>query len=398
MVLEAIVAVAAVACVVLRLRSRAHQAPSTPVGSSAVVANRPGRSRTWRSPWIRRLLWLLVPALIVTAGISVAGQWGTLDAAIAQLAHLHWAWVRVALYAEALSIIAFACIVWTALRAGGRRLGLGSMVSLSLASNALANTIPGGPAWAATFSFGQLRRRAVDRTLAACSLVFTLLMSTVALIVLLAIGVETAGSTGPAAPFRLLVVGLVLGAAALALLGIVVRLRPAVRASLIGTLGRLPVGRVDRLAARVRSRTPDLAGVRCAPRMLAAAFAAALVNWVTDCACLVASILAVGGHVPWSGVLVAYAIGQVAENLPISPGGIGVVEGTLSVLLVAYGMPSDTALSAVLLYRIISFWILVPIGWMTAASLVLLHRGEHTPAPSSAPLAVRPPRSTLQAT
>jgi len=61
------------------------------------------------------------------------------------------------------------------------------------------------------------------------------------------------------------------------------------------------------------------------------------------------AILAVGGHVPWQGVLAAYGLTQLAGALPITPGGIGVIEGTLSVLLIAYHMPSATAIAAVLL-------------------------------------------------
>lgn len=126
----------------------------------------------------------------------------------------------------------------------------------------------------------------------------------------------------------------------------------------------------------IRQGVSQLTIVRFAPRIFAASFAAALLNWISDCACLVASILAVSGHVPWRGVLVAYAVAQLAATLPITPGGIGVVEGTLSLLLAAYGMPTETAVAAVLLYRIISFWALVPIGWATIGGFVLLqHRG-----------------------
>ncbi|MBV9049028.1 MAG: UPF0104 family protein, partial [Solirubrobacterales bacterium] len=86
-------------------------------------------------------------------------------------------------------------------------------------------------------------------------------------------------------------------------------------------------------------------------------------------------------NVPWRGVLVAYAIAQIAANLPITPGGIGIVEGTLSLLLVAYGMPTSTAVAAVLLYRIISFWIFVPVGWATAGALLVLQRKDRAQLP-----------------
>jgi hypothetical protein len=102
----------------------------------------------------------------------------------------------------------------------------------------------------------------------------------------------------------------------------------------------------------------------------------AVLNWLTTCACLIAAVIAVGGHVPWRGILVAYTLAQVAASLPITPGGLGVVEGSLTALLVAYGMPTDVALAAVLLFRAVSFWGLVPIGWGAWATLTFTGRGR----------------------
>ena len=308
----------------------------------------PAPRRPW-AQWLRRAQWLLAPALIVLAVTSLSGQWDTVSDAFGQLSHVHWAWVRLAVYAEALSIIAFAMLTRMLLHAGGRRLRLRSIIALTLASNALSVTVPAGPAWAAAFSFEQLRRRGVDRRLAAGVLVLTMVILTAALIVLLAVGVELAGGSGPAAPFRtLVIVATAAGPAAIAVY--------------------LFVRRQRQQPAR-GSRPHRLPWWR--PRVAGAALGAALCNWLTDCACLVAAILAVGGHVPWTGVLVIYAVGQVTANLPITPGGVGVVEGALSLLLVAYGVPTGASVAAVLLYRLISFWILVPIGWASAAAMKL---------------------------
>ncbi|MBV8990270.1 MAG: flippase-like domain-containing protein, partial [Solirubrobacterales bacterium] len=63
---------------------------------------------------------------------------------------------------------------------------------------------------------------------------------------------------------------------------------------------------------------------------------------------------------------------QLAQALPITPGGIGVAEGTLTVLLVAYHMPTATAMAGVIVYRILSFWILVPVGWAAVGVLLAL--------------------------
>jgi uncharacterized protein (TIRG00374 family) len=147
----------------------------------------------------------------------------------------------------------------------------------------------------------------------------------------------------------------------------------------------LAVRRLPRVAARPRvRRLLERCGewarwARSVPLrkgVLARCVGAAILNWIFDCGCLICSILAVGGHVPWQGVLAAYGLTQLAAVLPITPGGIGVVEGTLSLLLISYHVPAATAVAAVLLYRILSFWILVGFGWATVGGLVALQRRE----------------------
>ena len=56
--------------------------------------------------------------------------------------------------------------------------------------------------------------------------------------------------------------------------------------------------------------------------------------------CLALSFLALGAGMPWKGLLLAYGAAQLAANLPITPGGLGVVEGSLTIALVAFGGPS----------------------------------------------------------
>src|SRR5205807_6514352 len=89
----------------------------------------------------------------------------------------------------------------------------------------------------------------------------------------------------------------------------------------------------------------------------------AMANWLLDLTCLFLSFVAVRSEVPWRGLLLAYGAGQLAANLPITPGGLGVVEGSLTVGLVFYGGAQVSTVAAVLLYRIVSFWAMLPLGW-----------------------------------
>src|SRR4051794_1063821 len=112
----------------------------------------------------------------------------------------------------------------------------------------------------------------------------------------------------------------------------------------------------------------------------------AAVNWLGDIACLAMAYLAVGVAIPWRGVLLAYGAAQLAANLPVTPGGLGVVEGSMTIALVAYGGAEASTVAAVLLYRLVSFWLPIPLGYLAGAGLALQHRmrrgrgGEPVPA------------------
>ena len=87
--------------------------------------------------------------------------------------------------------------------------------------------------------------------------------------------------------------------------------------------------------------------------------------------------LAIHAPIPWKGLLLAYGAGQLAANLPVTPGGLGVVEGSITIALVAFGGSESTTPYAVLLYRIISFWFILVIGWSFIGQLALqVRRGR----------------------
>ena len=72
----------------------------------------------------------------------------------------------------------------------------------------------------------------------------------------------------------------------------------------------------------------------------------------------------VGGRVPIASIAVVYLTGSATACLIPIPGGIGVVEGTMTAFLTAAGMPGGSAFIAVLLFRTVTFWLPVPAGWV----------------------------------
>jgi uncharacterized protein (TIRG00374 family) len=75
------------------------------------------------------------------------------------------------------------------------------------------------------------------------------------------------------------------------------------------------------------------------------------------------ALAALGQRLPLRGVVVAYALGQLVSAIPILPGGGGTVEATTAAGLVVAGGATTAVVTAVLLYRVIGAWGLVPLGW-----------------------------------
>ena len=90
-------------------------------------------------------------------------------------------------------------------------------------------------------------------------------------------------------------------------------------------------------------------------------------NRMLDYAALVASVYAVGGQARASMVLLAYVISLALALVPITPGGLGFVEAGLTSILVLAGVDSNEAVVATLLYRVVSFWLPVPLGALAYA-------------------------------
>ncbi|HXW35939.1 MAG TPA: lysylphosphatidylglycerol synthase transmembrane domain-containing protein [Acidimicrobiales bacterium] len=81
-----------------------------------------------------------------------------------------------------------------------------------------------------------------------------------------------------------------------------------------------------------------------------------------DYSSLLCALRATGARPSPSLVLLAYAATNVIALVPLTPGGLGVVEGSLSGLLVLAGAPSSDAVVATLAYRVASYWLPICAG------------------------------------
>lgn len=76
-----------------------------------------------------------------------------------------------------------------------------------------------------------------------------------------------------------------------------------------------------------------------------------------DYLCLLAALRATGSHPRPSLVLLAYAVAGIIGLVPITPGGLGIVEASLSGMLVLAGVSGGDAVLATLAYRLASYWL-----------------------------------------
>jgi uncharacterized membrane protein YbhN (UPF0104 family) len=133
--------------------------------------------------------------------------------------------------------------------------------------------------------------------------------------------------------------------------------------------GHLPFVDEDIVAGALRRVAEQLRTLRGQPRVLLKATFWAAANWLLDMAALAVFLAAFGATVPVDGLVVSYGVAYVLAAIPITPGGLGVVEATLTALLVGFGVPRAQALVGVVSYRVANFWLPIPAG--AAAYLAL---------------------------
>jgi len=99
------------------------------------------------------------------------------------------------------------------------------------------------------------------------------------------------------------------------------------------------------------------------------AFSWAGLNWVLDAACLWVFLWSFGSVVSPIDLLVAYGLANIFAVIPLTPGGLGVIEGVLISTLSGFGVPNSQAILAVLAYRLVNFWLPIPLGGAAYASV-----------------------------
>jgi len=332
---------------------------------------------------IRRAVTLLILAVVVEE--LVLPQLAGTREALHLLGRIQPVWVVAGIVLEAAALLCYGQLTRSLLPRADRP-PLGTVMRIHLSTLGVSHVVPGGSAVGAGLGYDLFVRAGVSGPNAAFALGAQGIGSAVVLNVLLWFGLlvsipfhgfeplyTTAAVVGTLllTAFSAAVASLTLGEDRTALvLRSIVRHLPFLREDAAQRL-------VHQLAGRLRSLGGDW-------RLLARSVGWAVANWLLDLASLGVFLAAFGHRVPIDDLLVAFGLANVLGAIPITPGGLGIIEGVLIPSLVGFGTPRGVALLGVATWRLFNFWLPIPIGAVTYLSLRV---GESRSMPAADSLA-----------
>lgn len=369
------------------LRSTELLDPPAASVSGPAPLTRPAPQPQAAEPWFRSLaarrarrvgVPLLGVAIVAAAIFSLRDQLPSLSELSDLVLSADPTWLAVALAAEIVALQAMSTIQRNLVHGLGGRLSRRGSMALTLSSGAISFAVPGGSVIAAGYTFKHLRAAG----LRAADVAAAMAAGAIALSTTLGVGYLVVASPSIvdglagliADPPAVLVIGLAV------LAGLVLLARRLSRSSgsslaglhrswahaAPGTRARAARG-LTLLADFVRDGLHATRSV--APGVWWRSAAWSLLRWSADLGVLIAVALAVGAEFDLVAIATVYVGVQIIRQIPLTPGGVGVVEAALLAGLIAAGSAAGPAAAAVLLYRALTFWMVIPAGAIAALSL-----------------------------
>jgi len=305
----------------------------------------------------------LVLAFLVVAAFTLRGKLPSVTAITDAILDADTNWLAVAAAAEFVSMAMFARQQRRLLTAFGVHMPRHRALALAYSRSAIAISLPAGSAISSAYAFRQFRGGGASRRTAATVMVLSGLLSFAALALLYATGALAAAAVHLGNAWReqpgTTRVSVTITLALVAFIGLFAwqstwRIHPHHPRAHQPVATRWP--RLAPLTDAITS-SRDIGG-----RHWGLALAAAVTNWLTDLLCLYAASQAFHLPVSLAQLGAVYLTVQVVRQIPITPGGIGVIEVSLLAGLVSAGAGDGAAAAAVLVYRLLSCWLIIPVG------------------------------------
>jgi uncharacterized protein (TIRG00374 family) len=346
----------------------ADVAPAPPEASGPEVGTRRRRLHRFIPAPVMQIGRLLIIALIIEY-LVLPQIAGTRDA-VKTLTRVDPLWLLLGVALECASIVAYAALTRTLLP-GETDPGFSRVLRIQLTTLSVSHCVPGGSAVGSSLGYRLLTSSGISGADAGFALATEGLGSAVVLNVIFWIALVVSIPVWGVYPlyFTAAIVGAVLVGAFIGLVVLFSRAEQVAERVLRPITRRLPLVDEDvvhDLFVRLGVRLHTLAGQRA---VLAQAVLWATANWLLDAASLYVFVGAFGHWVNVDGLLVAYGLAFVLAAIPLTPGGLGVVEATLTWALVGFDTTRAIALLGVVGYRLVNFWLPIPVGGLAYLSL-----------------------------
>jgi uncharacterized protein (TIRG00374 family) len=330
--------------------------------------------------------------LLVVAIYVILPKVVGLNDVVGRLADATWYWVVVAAAFNALSFGAYTVLFRGVL--GGRdedlvhqRLDLRTSFQITMAGFVATTLFSAGGAGGIALTYWALRKAGMSRRRAACRMVaFLVLLYAVYLLALLIFGVllRTGVLNGDRPIAGTIIPAAVAGVGLLIIVAI----------SFIPEDVQRGIRKLESRSARIgaalaRASGTLASGVRTAavhvrhPRRSALTLAGALGWWAGNIGILWGSFHAFGVNVPFAVLVMGFFVGMVANLAPSPAGGVGTVDAGLIGAFVLFGIDENTVFPAILTFRLVGFWLPIPVGvwaWVQLRKTVRRWEAETPPA------------------
>jgi uncharacterized protein (TIRG00374 family) len=265
-----------------------------------------------------------------------------------ELRNANWWWALAGLATSALKYVGAAAALWAC--ASGL-IGFWKLTLMQVANTFAATTTPAGVGGLA-LSTRFLQKGGLGAVRATTAVALQQSVQVMTHISLLILFSAVAGASAdlsrfvPSATVLYLIAGAALGA--------------------VGVMLLVPKARkwlTSELRPRLKEVLDDLVALAKEPWRLALIVVGCATTTLGGALALWASIEAFGGHTSFITVTIVTMVGQTLASAAPTPGGVGAVEAALIGGLAAFGVPAAVAVPAVLLYRILTCWLPVFLGW-----------------------------------
>jgi len=333
-------------------------APGTDVSRNP-PAPAPGERARRRTGWLR-----IATSVVLTAAVveyAVLPQIVRARHAVSSVTGGSLWLLAVALLLEAASLGSYTALTQATVPVR-HRVRWRTQLAMDLTGLAASHSLPGGGATASALRYRLMTTRRIPRSVALSTAAVEMTFSDLALLFTYCTGVALALPQTRTHPVYVLTA--TLGVLLIGATGIgswvLARSRPGSHVAERSEPLQSP--RLQRWARRWRSLVGEIRAFLSDHDRRNVALLFALANWALDAAALWTCMAAYGERLAPGLLLTAYGAANLLGLLPVTPGGLGVIEGVLMPALVVFGVGGGAAVLGVLSWRVLQFWLPIPVG------------------------------------